>query len=1366
MKTVTRLFLALSAAVLLPGVASAITPTPTPALQEITPARSAVSASTADGVNVAGNAVDNDLGTRWSGSGDGAWLRFDLGTSRLVARLRIGVHSGNTRQNRFDIQLSADGATWDTVWSGSNSGTTTAQEPYDFPDRSARYVRYLGHGNVSGGVVGTWNSVTEIDIDGSVGAPPTMPPAPSNLQAQPAAGRVTLTWSGSNATHFRIWRRLSQCDTFVSVGQSFGFSFTDATVTDLQHYYYQVTAVNEIGESAPSSPLATTPQLQPPAAPVLSGTAGPVDSGRVDLSWTAPASAMRYTVKRGIRSSCFPGTPTTVIATVNAPATTYTDTTATPGLSYNYVVSAWNATGEGANSNVVGVAVPTSGTPTPGPTPTPCPTGTVTPPPPTPTATAIPPSGVTVQTSQARAHLTWMYTGTFNDRPTSYSIYRGTAACALAQVARAVRELEYTDTGLTNGTAYFYVIVGVNAKGESLDSEVVGGTPAAVKPLAAQNLNAFPITSGGAPAVQLNWDAQWDADTFDVQRASSTGGPYTTIATGVPNPTTAHTAATYKDVNVAAGTTYYYRVAGVNGAGSGPASNEAHADVPGGIGVPGNLRTTAAQGSVSLTWDAVSSASGYRVKRADSGCGPLVTIANVTGTTFTDPVAINRRYFYAVSAVNGGVESADSARVGGVGAVLVPAPTNLTAVDGASIQLSWTAAAGAEQYRVYRRLPYLIPNGCQGALALPDLLATLPGGTMAFADSAVSPGTRYTYTVVAVMNGAESASSNAAAATTAGTNGFPPPRPILCPTPTQTPPPPPPTMLPGAPTNVVIAAGHQQAQLTWTTNSQAREHAIYRATAPCGPYALVQRQSYGQGSRFTDTGLTNGTLYYYVVTALNSFGESPDSAETSVRPASLPPPSVRGALAMPGDARAKIQWTPAYTATSYVVRRQAPDGTFATVGTSSTDSFVDTGLVNGTSYTYRVSPANVAGNGAETSAGSVQPQSSTTYVEVTPGSATASTNDGNVPANAVDNNLGTRWSGNGNGAWLQLDLGSARPVTHVTVAGYRGNERKIQFDIALSTDGVNFVTYAGKLGTGTTTAEEPYDVPDQSARYVRYIGHGALMNAGGTSTWNSVTEISVFAATVRPTPTCATPPPTPTPYLPPTNVTAVSGDGQITVSWTSGTAPQHQVYRSTTSGSGFTLATTVPSSTTTFTDTGLTNGTRYYYYVIGYEFLSGGGPSPCPFWSFVNTSSRSPEASAVPGAVSACNKITVPAVGASASTNDGNVPANAVDGDVGTRWAGLGDGAWLRLDLGQTRSLCFAKILFYRGSERHYRFDLQTSNDGVTWTTASSGPSAAAATFETFDLHGASARYVRYLGHGNDVNLWNNLMELELYGSP
>jgi F5/8 type C domain len=129
---------------------------------EVTPGAGAVTASTVDGSNVPGNAVDNDLGTRWSGLGDGAWIRFDLGSTRTVTSVRIAVFNGTSRRNRFDLQVSGDGIGWTTVLPGAeSSGGTLAEESYDVsPPRPARFVRYLGHGSD----VSAWNSLTEVSI--------------------------------------------------------------------------------------------------------------------------------------------------------------------------------------------------------------------------------------------------------------------------------------------------------------------------------------------------------------------------------------------------------------------------------------------------------------------------------------------------------------------------------------------------------------------------------------------------------------------------------------------------------------------------------------------------------------------------------------------------------------------------------------------------------------------------------------------------------------------------------------------------------------------------------------------------------------------------------------------------------------------------------------------------------------------------------------------------------------------------------------------------------------------------------------------------------------------------------------------------
>ena len=177
------------------------TPTPTPSGGgEITPGAAGVTASTDDG-NVPANAVDNDAATRWSASGDGQWLRFDLGMPRTLAYVTIRFYSGNSRSARFDLQGSNDGATWTNVLTGATStGTTTQEEAFDFPDTSARYVRYLGHGNN----VNAWNSLIEVSLFAPSGATPTPTPtsAPTPTPtATPGGGTaVEITPGAAGAT--------------------------------------------------------------------------------------------------------------------------------------------------------------------------------------------------------------------------------------------------------------------------------------------------------------------------------------------------------------------------------------------------------------------------------------------------------------------------------------------------------------------------------------------------------------------------------------------------------------------------------------------------------------------------------------------------------------------------------------------------------------------------------------------------------------------------------------------------------------------------------------------------------------------------------------------------------------------------------------------------------------------------------------------------------------------------------------------------------------------------------------------------------------------------------------------------------------
>ena len=119
---------------------------------------------------------------------------------------------------------------------------------------------------------------------------------------------------------------------------------------------------------------------------------------------------------------------------------------------------------------------------------------------------------------------------------------------------------------------------------------------------------------------------------------------------------------------------------------------------------------------------------------------------------------------------------------------------------------------------------------------------------------------------------------------------------------------------------------------------------------------------------------------------------------------------------------------------------------------------------------------------------------------------TASSSDTNVPGNAVDGSLSTRWSARGDGQWLRLDLGRQSTISKVTVACFEGKARAFRFDIQTSVDGQAWTTRSRVVTSATTNAAETYDFVDTLARYVRLVGHGA----SGTS-WNSVTDFRAIS---------------------------------------------------------------------------------------------------------------------------------------------------------------------------------------------------------------------------------------------------------------
>jgi fibronectin type 3 domain-containing protein len=175
-----------------------------------------------------------------------------------------------------------------------------------------------------------------------------------------------------------------------------------------------------------------------------------------------------------------------------------------------------------------------------------------------------------------------------------------------------------------------------------------------------------------------------------------------------------------------------------------------------------------------------------------------------------------------------------------------PAPTNLTASatsGDAPVTLTWTAPLGrVDGYNVKRAQS---PGGPYTSIV------TVP--TTSASDATVMSGQTYYYVVTSVRDGAESSASNQADA----------------------------VLRPAAPTGVSATAGDGQIALVWSAASGATSYLVERSTQAGGPYATVASPV---ATGYTDTGLANGTTYFYVVRASNLGGASPASGEVSATP--------------------------------------------------------------------------------------------------------------------------------------------------------------------------------------------------------------------------------------------------------------------------------------------------------------------------------------------------------------------------------------------------------------------------------------------------------------------------------------------------
>ena len=167
-------------------------------------------------------------------------------------------------------------------------------------------------------------------------------------------------------------------------------------------------------------------------------------------------------------------------------------------------------------------------------------------------------------------------------------------------------------------------------------------------------------TTPGYTQVALSWTASADTASYNVKRATVTGGPYTTMGSV--------TGTSYIDSGLTNGTTYYYVVSAVNPGGEGPNSTEANAVPTANVApfTPASSSLLTGDTQLYISWSAAPGASSYNVKRATTAGGPYTTIATVASLSYTDTgLTDGTTYYYIVTAANSFGESAPTPELSG-----------------------------------------------------------------------------------------------------------------------------------------------------------------------------------------------------------------------------------------------------------------------------------------------------------------------------------------------------------------------------------------------------------------------------------------------------------------------------------------------------------------------------------------------------------------------------------------------------------------------------------------------------------------------------------------------------------------------------